>query len=78
MSKYNVERWTGSGWYTSLCSPYKTMAEVTKHLQEYAWHYTLKNPYRITGFKPKKNKRYSTPKFNSKNWNSDKGMVVEI
>jgi hypothetical protein len=78
MSRYNVERWTGSGWYASLCSPYKTMAEVTKHLQEYAWHYTIQNPYRITDFKPKKPKQYTSPRFNHQDWNSDRGIITKL
>jgi hypothetical protein len=78
MKGYNVERWTGKAWYPSLCSPYKTMSEVTKHLKEYAWHYTVDNPYRITDFKPKKIKKYSIPKSSFYDWNSDNGMVVKI
>ena len=78
MKGYNIERWTGKAWCQSLCSPYKTMAGVTKHLKEYAWHYTIDNPYRITDLKPKKTKQYSAPRFNSKNWNSDEGMIVKI
>jgi len=76
MKYYNVERWTGKAWNKSLCSPYKTMAEVRKHLEDYSWHYTTENPYRITDFKPKKIKRYSAPKFNFQKWNSDEGMVI--
>jgi len=74
---YNVERWTGRAWNTSMCSPYRNMSEVQEHLNQYSWHYTQENPYRITEFKPKKIKRYSAPKFNSQNWNSDSGMVIQ-
>jgi hypothetical protein len=76
MKYYNVERWTGKAWNKSLCSPYKTMAEVRKHLKDYSWHYTAENPYRITDFKPKKVKKYSAPKFTNWNANDDSMMVM--
>jgi hypothetical protein len=76
--KYVVERWTGKAWGASMCSPYKSMSEVTKHLRDYSWHYTAKNPYRIKEFKEKKKARYNVPKFNFQDWNSDAGMVVKI
>lgn len=73
---YVIERWSGSAWNASLCSPYKTMAEVRKHLKDYSWHYTSECPYRIKDFKPEKAQKY-TPKYNhSNNWNSDNDMVV--
>ena len=76
---YVIERWTGKAWYATLCSPYKNMSEVHKHLKDYSWHYTQNNPYRLKDFKPKKTPRYSVPKFNSlQDWNSDRGMVVKI
>jgi hypothetical protein len=76
---YVIERWTGKSWYASLCSPYKSMSEVNKHLKEYWWHYTSTNPYRINDYNPKKQSRYSAPKFNPyRDWNSDNGMVVKI
>jgi uncharacterized membrane-anchored protein YjiN (DUF445 family) len=77
MKGYNVERWTGKAWNKSLCSPYKTMSEVQKHLEQYSWHYTKEYPYRITDYIPDKIKKYSAPKFNSKNWNSDRGMITK-
>ena len=76
--KYVIERWTGKAWYPSLCSPYNNMSEVTKHLRDYSWHYTSENPYRIRDYKEKKKARYSAPKFNFQDWNSDAGMVVKI
>jgi hypothetical protein len=76
--KYVVERWTGKAWYPSMCSPYKTMSEVTKHLREYYWHYTVENPYRIKEYKEKKKARYNHPKFSFQDWNSDIGMAVKI
>lgn len=69
-----VERWTGKAWYPSLCSPYKTMAEVRKHLSDYWWHYTDKNYYRIKDYKPKVQKY--VPKHKKTNWNTDDEMVV--
>lgn len=69
-----VERWTGKAWYASLESPYKTMAEVRKHLKNYWWHYTKTNPYRIKDYIPKVQK-YS-PKYNKSAWNNDDNMVV--
>jgi len=78
MKWYNVERWTGKAWNKSLCSPYKTMSEVCKHLEQYSWHYTRDNPYRIIDFKPKNIKKYSAPKFSFQDWNSDKGMITKI
>jgi hypothetical protein len=76
--KYVVERWTGKAWGASMCSPYKTMSEVTKHLREYYWHYTIENPYRIKEYKEKKKVKYNQPKFNFQDWNSDIGMAVKI
>jgi hypothetical protein len=76
--KYVIERWTGKAWYTSLCSPYKNMSEVNKHLRDYSWHYTTENPYRIKEHKEKKKAQYNVPKFNFQDWNSDQGMVVKI
>ena len=74
-----VERWTGKAWYPSMCSPYKTMSEVRKHLEEYSWHYTIQNPYRVKDFVPKKNK-YSNPIKKRPNWHMDDEyqMVVKI
>ena len=69
-----LQRWTGSSWNDSLCSPYKTMGEIQKHLKDYSWHYTAEHPYRIIAYKPKKVQRY-VPKY--KNWNSDDEMVVQ-
>lgn len=45
--KYIVERWTGKGWYASMCSPYTSLTEVQEYLKKYSWHYTTTNPYRI-------------------------------
>jgi hypothetical protein len=70
-----LQRWTGKAWDDSLCSPYKTMAEIRAHLKEYHWHYTAEHPYRVVDYKPKKVQKY-VPKY--KNWNSDEGMVVKI
>jgi len=78
MHQYVIERWTGKAWGASLCSPYKTMSEVTKHLRDYSWHYTTENPYRIVDYKPKKKVQRYTSKYNSQAWNSDAGMVVSI
>ena len=76
---YIVERWTGKAWYPSMCSPYKIMGEVNKHLKEYWWHYTTENPYRIKEFKPKKQKLQTRfTKHNFRDWNSDAGMVFKI
>jgi hypothetical protein len=75
---YVIERWTGKAWDASLCSPYKSMSEVNKHLKKYWWHYTDNNPYRINDYKPKKQPRYNAPKFNNRDWNNDNGMVVKI
>ena len=44
---YNVKRWNGSGWYDSMCSPYKTHAEARAHVKKYSWHYTKDFPYKI-------------------------------
>jgi len=77
MSKgYVVQRWTGKSWYNSMCSPYKTMSEVRKHLDEYYWHYTEENPYRIIDFKPKTKIQKYVPKYDKKRWNSDDNMVI--
>lgn len=73
---YNVERWTGKAWAPSMCSPYKSINAVRKHLKEYAWHYTTEYPYRITDFKPKKVKKYQAPAKKAHSWNSDEGMVI--
>ena len=70
-----VERWSGSAWNPSLCSPYKTMTEVRQHLKDYSWHYTEENPYRIKDFKPKKVQKY-VPKYNAQKWNSDDQMII--
>jgi hypothetical protein len=75
-NKYVVQRWSGLAWYDSMCSPYKTMSEVTAHLKKYWWHYTIENPYRIIDFKPKKKVQRYVPKYNFSDWNSDKDMVV--
>jgi hypothetical protein len=76
---YVIERWSGKAWYASMCSPYKTMGELNRHLKEYWWHYTEENPYRIKDFKPKKKIQQYTPKYNAfQDWNSDKGMVVKV
>jgi len=76
---YIIERWTGKAWDATMCSPYKTMGEVNKHLTDYSWHYTKDNPYRIKDFKHNKGPRYSVPKFNPyRDWNSDRGMIVKI
>ena len=45
--KYIIQRWTGKGWDTSMCSPYNTIEEVNVHLKTYWWHYNDNNPYRI-------------------------------
>jgi hypothetical protein len=71
--KHVVQRWTGKGWYDSLCSPYQTMSEVREHLSRYGWHYTTEYPYRIVDYKPKKVQKY-VPTY--KDQNSDKGMVT--
>jgi len=76
--KFVIERWTGKAWVPSLCSPYKTMSEVNKHLKDYWWHYTDENPYRIKDYKPKKKVQRYFPKYNIQNWNSDDQMVVKI
>jgi len=69
-----LQRWTGKAWNDSLCSPYKTIGEIRKHLKEYHWHYTEENPYRIINYKPKKKQK---SKYNpDKDWNSDRGMMV--
>jgi len=70
-----VERWSGKAWYSSLGSPYKTMAEVRSHLTKYWWHYTDENPYRIKDYKPAKVQKY-VPKYNKSAWNTDDDMVV--
>lgn len=44
---YFVQRWTGKGWNTSMCSPYNSKQEALKHIKQYWWHYTDSNPYRI-------------------------------
>jgi hypothetical protein len=75
---YNVERWTGKAWAPSMCSPFKNMSAVNKHLKGYWWHYTVDFPYRITDFKPKKKVQRYYPKYNLRDWNSDAGMVVKI
>jgi len=75
---YAIERWTGKSWCPSLCSPYKTMSEVNKHLKDYFWHYTNDNPYRIVDYKSKKKIQRYSPKYNFLEWNSDKGMVFSI
>ena len=75
---YVVERWTGKAWYASMCSPYKTMAEVNKHLKDYWWHYTTKNPYRIKDYKPPKLKlkpHIPKPNFRKMIEDDDYGMV---
>ena len=74
---YVIQRWSGSGWYDSLLSPYKTISEVNKHLKDYAWHYTTENPYRIKEYKPKKKIQRYIPKYNFQDWNSDAGMVIK-
>jgi len=74
---YAVERWSGKAWYASLCSPYKTMADVQKHLKDYWWHYTTENPYRIVDYKSKTKVQKYSPKYKN-NWNSDDNMVVCI
>jgi hypothetical protein len=76
--KFVIERWTGKNWCPSLCSPYNTMSNVNKHLKKYAWHYTTKNPYRITSYKPKKKVQKYVPKYSFQAWNSDDQMVVKI
>lgn len=76
--KYVVQRWNGASWYDSLTSPYKTMGQVNKHLQDYWWHYTDDNPYRIIDYKPKKKVSRYVPKYNASKWNTDDDMVVRI
>jgi hypothetical protein len=77
MSKgYVIQRWTGKGWYDSMCSPYKTMSEVRKHLDEYYWHYTEENPYRIQDYKPKV-KKYAAPKRASSRINDEYQMATQ-
>jgi len=74
--RYVVQRWTGKAWNDSLCSPYKTMGEVNKHLKDYYWHYTTENPYRVIDYKPKKVQKY-IPRYNTnQSWNSDRDMVI--
>ena len=73
--RYVVQRWSGKAWNDSLCSPYKTMGEVNKHLKEYYWHYTTENPYRVIDYKTKKKVQKYVSKYNQ-DWNSDKGMVT--
>jgi len=70
-----LQRWTGSSWNDSLCSPYKTMGEIEDHLKKYWWHYTDEHPYRIVDYKPKKVQNY-VPKYKN-NWNSDDKMVIQ-
>jgi hypothetical protein len=53
---FNVQRWTGAAWNTSMCSPYKTYTEAMNHVKKYSWHYTTDNPYRIVEHKEKKKK----------------------
>ena len=79
MTKLIIERWTGKAWYPSMCSPYKTMSDINKHLKDYWWHYTKDNPYRITEYKEKKKKRYNNP-FNMSKWirDDESMMVVKI
>jgi hypothetical protein len=67
---YNVKRWTGKTWNTSMCSPYKTYSEAMAHVKKYSWHYTEDNPYKIVEDKPKK---IITKKFLKTNW---EGMVI--
>ena len=51
---YDVKRWTGKAWDTSMCSPYKTYTEAMSHVKKYSWHYTTHNPYKIVEHKEKK------------------------
>ena len=51
VKKYIVERWIGKAWYITMCSPNNSMDEVNNYLKEYHWHFTDKNPYRITEYK---------------------------
>ena len=74
--QYVIERWTGRAWGPSLESPFKSIADVRKHLKDYHWHYTNDNPYRLIEFKPKKVKKYTTKSTIRRTWNSDEGMVV--
>ena len=74
-----IERWSGRAWYPVLCSPFKNMSIVRKYLKDYCWHFTAENPYRMIDYKPKKQPKYHAPKRNVfHDWNSDKGMVVQI
>jgi hypothetical protein len=73
---YVIERWTGKAWAPSMCSPYKSIAEVRKHLEDYAWHYTEEHPYRLEEYKPKKINKYQNITKRMTSWNSDDGMVV--
>ena len=78
-SGYVIQRWTGKAWDDTMCSPYKTMAEVRKHLQKYSWHYTNENPYRIKDYKPKINKNATRPKIKKPNFfEEDYGMVYSF
>jgi hypothetical protein len=47
-SVLNIERWTGKAWYPVMLSPFNSHAEVNEYLKRYWWHFTEKNPYRIT------------------------------
>ena len=54
------------------------MSEINQYLEDYAWHFTADNPYRIKDHKPKKKVQQYSPKYNVfQDWNSDKGMVVK-
>lgn len=57
---YNVQRWTGSAWYSSMCSPYKSYTEAMNHVKKYWWHYNEEYPYRIVEDKVKPKLKIST------------------
>jgi hypothetical protein len=67
---YTVKRWTGTGWYDSMCSPYKTYSEAMAHVNKYSWHYTKDNPYKIVEAKEKVK---VVKRFVNTNW---EGMVI--
>lgn len=76
--KITLQRWTGRNWEDTLTSPFKNMSEVMCHVKKYSWHYTKENPYRIVDYKSKKKVSKYVPKYNTKSWNMDDDMVVQI
>jgi hypothetical protein len=67
---YTVKRWNGSGWYDSMCSPYKTYKQAHDHVKEYSWHYTKEYPYKIV---EAKQETKAPKKFVKTNW---EGVVI--